>query len=137
MNSDFRFQIFPVELETNIKIRQIRPHLSDPGPLQLPLAVGLLVVQGERFPTGGRRRSQAGAVTHREAQGDKDPRSRLTVQEGRGQPVVFHTGVLVDVTHLKGPDELPPVVQDADLIPLKDTQTKMSGSDKTRYLWAS
>lgn len=94
-------------------------HLGLPGPLQLPLAVGLLVVQGQGLPTGGRRRPQAGAVTHRKAQRDKDPRGREAVQEGRGQPVVLQPLVLVDIADLEGPYELPFVIQDADLIPLR------------------
>lgn len=94
-------------------------HLGLPGPLQLPLAVGLFVVQGQRLPTGGWWRSQAGAVTHGEAQRDKDPRGREAVQEGRGQPVVLQPLVLVDIADLEGPYELPFVIQDADLIPLR------------------
>lgn len=97
-------------------------HLGLPGPLQLSLAVGLFVVQGQRLPTGGRWRAQAGAVTHREAQRDEDPRGREAVQEGRGQPVVLQPLVLVDIADLEGPYELPFVVQDADLIPLWKTE---------------
>lgn len=48
----------------------------------------------------------------------------MAIQEGRGQPVVLHTGILVDITDLEGSDELPPVVQDTDLIPLGRTKTK-------------
>lgn len=94
------------------------PYLSSPSPLQLPLGVGLFVEERERLSAGGGRRSKAGAVAHREPQRDEHPRSRVAVQEGRSQPVVLKTGVLVDVTDLEGSYELPPVVQDADLIPL-------------------
>lgn len=46
----------------------------------------------------------------------------MAVQEGRGQPVVL--GIVVDITNLEGSYELPPVVQDTDLIPLRQTKTK-------------
>lgn len=48
----------------------------------------------------------------------------MAIQEGRGQPVVLRTGILVDITDLEGPYELPPVVQDTDLVPLRQTKTK-------------
>lgn len=48
----------------------------------------------------------------------------MAIQERRGQPVVLHPGILVDVTDLKGSYELPPVVQDTDLIPLREAKTK-------------
>lgn len=104
----------------------VLPHLSYPGLLQLPLGVGLFVVQRESLPAGGRWRPQAGAVAHREAQRDEHPRSRVAVQERRGQPVVLQTRVLVDIANLEGSYEFPTVVQDADLIPLGETQTTPS-----------
>lgn len=116
--------VFSSELSSSKQTADLRSssHLGLPGPLQLPLAVGLLVVQGQRLPAGGRRRPQAGAVAHREAQCDEDPRGREAVQEGRGQPVVLHPLVLVDVADLEGPYELPLVIQDADLVPLGETE---------------
>lgn len=97
-------------------------HLSYPGPLQLSLAISLLVEQSKCFSAGGWRRSQAGAVTHRETQRDKHPWSRVAVKEGCSQPVVLQTGILVDIADLKGTYELPPVIEDTDFIPLKERQ---------------
>lgn len=110
-----------------LEVQSIRrsPHLSYPGPLQLPLGVGLLVEQGEGLPAGGRWRTQAGAVTHREAQRDKHSWSWVAVEERRSQPVVLLPGVLVDIADLKGSHELPLVVQDTDLIPLRGTETML------------
>lgn len=49
----------------------------------------------------------------------------MAIQERRGQPVVLHPGILVDITDLEGSYELSPVVQDADLIPLGETKRIM------------
>lgn len=45
-------------------VTRTEPHLGHPGPLQLSLAVRLLVEEGECLSAGGRRRSQAGTVSH-------------------------------------------------------------------------
>lgn len=37
----------------SITLTSVVPHLRHPGPLQLPLAVGLFVEQGKCFPAGG------------------------------------------------------------------------------------
>lgn len=104
----------------------VSPYFSYPSPLQLSLGVGLLVVQRERLSAGGRRWTQARAVSHWETQRDKHPWGRVAVQEGCSQPVVLLTGILVDIADLKGSYELPSVIQDADLIPLKESNSIMS-----------
>lgn len=121
------FWMFALWIQTHANCTtSVASHLSYPGPLQLSLAVSLFVEQGERFSAGRWWRSQAGTVPHWKTQCDKHPWSGMAVQERSSQPVVLQTGILIDVADLKGPYEPPPVIQDADLIPLRDRNKIMS-----------